>query len=180
MGMINISAAIFLSQGPTRIWTMVILALTLIGVAAIYIFSGDPVYLLKICLIVVLFALIYTASCVLSFVLDEGEVGTEHIYGAICAYILIAMAFATLYFLLELKHPGSFSGIHTTGAAERPWWQFFYFSFTTLATVGYGDIVPVTMRARSFVIIEQLVAIFYVAILISRLTGMYTSSSKPR
>ncbi len=63
---------------------------------------------------------------------------------------------------------------------ERPWWQFFYFSFSTLSPVGYGDIVPATMQGRSFTIIEQLVAVFYVAILISRLTGMYTSSSKPR
>ncbi len=45
--------------------------------------------------------------------------------------------------------------------------------------MGYGDIVPITMRARSFVIIEQLVAVFYVAILIARLTGMYNTGVKP-
>jgi len=90
------------------------------------------------------------------------------------------MSFATLDFILETVVPGSFSGVHTIAVTDRPWWQFFYFSFTTLSTVGYGDIVAVTMRARSFVVIEQLVAVFYVAILIARLTGMYNTGTKRR
>src|SRR5271170_2931824 len=89
------------------------------------------------------------------------------------------MAFATLDFMLESLAPGSFSDVHVKSMGDRGWWQFFYFSFTTLSTVGYGDIVPLTMRARSFVIIEQLVAVFYVAILIARLTGMYNTGPKP-
>jgi hypothetical protein len=162
------------------LWAMGTLALALLFTGGYYIFDGDPSSLLVVILFILLVSLVYTSTCVLSFVLDEGAVGIEHIYGAICAYILIAMAFATLYFLLELRHPGSFTGVRLGVPGERPWWQFFYFSCTTFSTVGYGDIVPATMRARSFTIIQQLVAVFYVAILISRLTGMYTSTSKPR
>ena len=180
LGLLTLFAAIFVSQGTSRLWAIGLLSVALLSTGGYYIMDGDPASLLIVVLGILLATLVYTATCVLTFVLDEGEVGIEHIYGAICAYILIAMAFGTLYFMLELHHPASFTGIHTEVAGERPWWQFFYFSFTTLSTVGYGDIVPATMRARSFTIIEQLVAIFYVAILISRLTGMYTSSSKSR
>lgn len=180
LGAINIIAAILVSQGASRLWAMGILVLALLVTGGYYIFERDPSSILVGILAILLVTLVYTASCVLSFVLDEGAVGIEHIYGAICAYILIAMAFGTLYFMLELMQPNSFTGVHLGTAGERPWWQFFYFSFTTFSTVGYGDIVPASMRARSFTIIQQLVAVFYVAILISRLTGMYTATSKAR
>jgi len=179
LGAIIFFATFYVSKGMTQIWVMVSLVLVLTVTGGFYIFDGDPAVLLRTILYILLATLLYTAASVLSFVLDEGAVGIEHIFGAICAYILIAMSFGTLDFILELTQPGSFSGVHMEPhAGERPWGQFLYFSFTTLSTVGFGDIYPNTARARSFVILEQLVAVFYVAILISRLTGMYTPTSK--
>lgn len=176
MGLIIFFAAVFVSQGLARIWVMGLLAGAIVVTAAIYMMDGDPKSLLLVILPILLVTLGYTAVSVLSFVLDEGQVNIEHIFGAICAYILIAMAFGTLYYILEILHPGSFSGVRLGASGDHPWWQFVFFSFTTLSTVGYGDILAVTMQARAFAMVEQLVAIFYVAILISRLTGMYTSS----
>jgi hypothetical protein len=48
-----------------------------------------------------------------------------------------------------------------------------YFSFATLTTVGYGDFTPVTDQARSLVMLEQLGGVFFVAVLIARLAGIY-------
>ena len=48
---------------------------------------------------------------------------------------------------------------------------------TTLTTTGYGDIAPVSFHARSLANAEQLVGVFYIALLIARLTGLYQSSS---
>lgn len=48
-----------------------------------------------------------------------------------------------------------------------------YFSFTTLTTVGYGDLTPATRRAEWLVILEQVSGVFYVAVLIARLAGLY-------
>ncbi len=176
MSLLIFCGATYVSQGPSRTWVASILALVLGVVSTLYLVLDDPTYLRLIILIVLLFTLAYTAVNVLSFVLESGVVTIEHIFGAICAYVLITMAFATLYFILESLQPGSFSGVRLVAIEDRPWWQFFYFSCSTLSTVGFGDIVPVTLRARSFVVIEQLVAVFYVAILISRLTGMYTTT----
>ncbi len=179
LGVIIFFSIFYVSQGTARIWAMVGLVGSLTVTGGLYILDGDPQFLLKVILSLLLLTLLFTATSVLNFVLDEGAVGIEHIFGAICAYILIAMAFGTLDFILELSQPGAFSGVHMEPhAGERPWGQFLYFSFTTLSTVGYGDIVPVTPRARSFAILEQLVAVFYVAILISRLTGMYTPTNR--
>lgn len=117
--------------------------------------------------------LMYVTFTILIFVLDTGTVTVDHIYGAICAYVLIAMIFAGLYGTLELTYPGSFAGVKAGMVGDRPWYQFLYFSFTTLSTVGYGDISPVSSPARSFCICQQLVGTFYVAILIARLAGLY-------
>jgi hypothetical protein len=119
---------------------------------------------------VFLATIVYIIGCILLFVLDTGKIGTEHIYGAVCAYILIAMSYAAVYSMVEVVTPGSFQGLRKE---ERTWAQFLYYSFTTLSTVGYGDISAVTMRARSFSILEQITGTFYVAILIARLAGLY-------
>jgi voltage-gated potassium channel Kch len=50
-----------------------------------------------------------------------------------------------------------------------------YFSYITLTTVGYGDIVPVSSVARMLAIVEAMFGMFYVALLISRLVSLYTS-----
>ena len=52
-----------------------------------------------------------------------------------------------------------------------------YFSLTTLATIGYGDITPVTLQARSAAVAEGITGQFYLAILVARLAGLYMSRS---
>ena len=180
MGLVIFFSASYVTHGIQRLWIIALLGLILVVAIALNIYLDDSTLSKLVMFAVMLVILIQTAVNILSFVLGAGNIGPEHIYGAICAYVLIAMSFATLDFILETVVPGSFSGDHTIAVTDRPWWQFFYFSFTTLSTVGYGDIVAVTMRARSFVVIEQLVAVFYVAILIARLTGMYNTGTKRR
>lgn len=179
LAVVVVFAASYVSHGLRRLWILAFLVSLLLVTVGLDMFLHDSIVSRTILFLVLLVILARTSISVLTFVLEEGKVGAEHIYGAICAYVLIAMAFATLDFLLESLLPGSFSGVQVKMVTDRGWWQFFYFSFTTLSTVGYGDIVPLTMRARSFVVIEQLVAVFYVAILIARLTGMYSSGTKP-
>ena len=66
--------------------------------------------------------------------------------------------------------PGSFSG--TGEAVDRTWFELLYLSFTTLTSVGLSDIVPVLAHARSFVMIEQMVGVLYIAMVITRLVGL--------
>ena len=177
LGLVIFFAASYVSQGLQKLWVLALLALILIITVALNIFLKDSTVSRLLLFSVMLVILVQTSVNVLSFVLETGQVGPEHIYGAVCAYVLISMAFASIYYILETVAPGSFSGVHALTMTDRAWWQFFYFSFSTQSTVGYGDIVALTMRARSFVMIQQLVAVFYVAILIARLTGMCNTGS---
>jgi Na+/citrate or Na+/malate symporter len=51
--------------------------------------------------------------------------------------------------------------------------ELIYFSFTTLATVGFGDITPALVHSRYLTVLEMVTGVMYVAILIARLTGVY-------
>jgi len=79
-----------------------------------------------------------------------------------------------IYVLIERLHPGSFfiNPAYRTGTPIDGS-DFLYYSYTTLTTLGYGDIVPVTSQARSVSIVEAIIGVMYLAIIISRLVGLY-------
>ncbi len=89
----------------------------------------------------------------------------------------MALTWALLYGVLERANPGSFRFPQGTTHPGRE--LFTYFSFATITTVGYGDIVPLTPVARGFANLEGVVGQLYLVILVSWLVGMYVST-KPR
>jgi hypothetical protein len=109
------------------------------------------------------------ALVILGQVFRDGPVSHHRIQGAIAVYLLLGMAWAAVYELIDLLVPGSFTGTFGTGqVAEQSW---LYFSYATLTTVGYGDIVPVHPIARSMAVSEAMMGQFYVAILVARLVS---------
>lgn len=104
----------------------------------------------------------------LRYLLVKGPVTADKLHGALAGFIMLAFLWAFLYTLLEDIFPHSFN-ISNDG-------QFVlltFICFTTITSVGFGDIVPITHQARSLVIIEQLTGVFFVAVLIARLAGLY-------
>jgi len=102
-------------------------------------------------------------------------VTTDKLYGAVCAYVLIGLVWAGLYSAVHLLHEPSFA-VSTYGAApphELRFPDLVYFSFVTLTTLGYGDIAPLTPQAKILAIIEAIAGVFYLAILVARLVGLY-------
>jgi hypothetical protein len=122
-----------------------------------------------------------TATIILLFILRSPRVHEDIIYGAISVYLLIGGAWSSIYSLLETAHPGSFSVVaaQSVGKAMN-WADFLYFSFATLTTLGYGDIVPVTSQARSLAVVEAVIGVMYLAVIISRLVGLFIAHSTQR
>ena len=104
----------------------------------------------------------------------ENEVTIDLIMAAACAYILLGLVWAHAYFLVEIFHPNSFKGSEIVGDDI---WNFIYYSFVTLTTVGYGDILAITKSARALSILEAITGQLYLAVMISRLVGLYASQS---
>ena len=110
----------------------------------------------------------FTALIVLSRVLTTRRIATDTIYGAVSVYLLMGLTWATAYDLVEGITPGSFSA----GPGEvLTFPAFIYYSFVTLATLGYGDITPITDQARSLAVLETVSGTLYIAVLIARLVA---------
>ena len=104
----------------------------------------------------------------------ENEVTTDLIMAAASAYILLGLVWAYAYFFVEIFHPHSFKASENMGDEI---WNFYYFSFVTLTTMGYGDILAITKPAQALAILEALTGQLYLAIMISRLVGLHASQS---
>ncbi|MDH3604713.1 MAG: ion channel [Candidatus Tectomicrobia bacterium] len=119
-----------------------------------------------------------TTLIVFSRVLTATEVTSDTLYGAVCVYMLMALTWAGLYMLIEWFHPASFYASTASSPDQAlDWSDLFYFSYTTLTTLGYGDITPVTSAARSMATLEAACGVLYTAILVARLVGMHQPTS---
>ena len=110
----------------------------------------------------------------LRYVLDRRPITTDKVFGAVAAYILIALSFASLFGLLQVFEPHAFHATHGHGPEGRlNWSDLMYFSFTVLTSTGFGEITPATPFARALIVIEQVLGVMYVAFLVARLANMY-------
>lgn len=104
-------------------------------------------------------------------VFGPGRINYHRIIGAILLYLLIAMAFASLYLLIGLRVPNAFANL-TFEDSPALTSALIYFSCVTLTTVGYGDITPIYPLARSLANLEAIIGQLYPAILIGRLVTL--------
>ena len=116
-----------------------------------------------------LLALLLLLAVVLFQTLRGGPITVHRIQGGVAAYLLIGVAWAHAYSLVALLRPGAFSGAASAADGAR---AFLYFSFVTLTTVGYGDVLPVHPAARSLAMLEAVTGPLYLAILLARLVSL--------
>jgi hypothetical protein len=112
---------------------------------------------------------------ILEDVLRRGQISADKICGAICVYLLIGFAWAFGYGIIELINPGSFSGLAEIDTNNRVGriMQLRYFSFATLTTLGFGDILPRSPAARMLATLEAVIGQIYLTVLIARLVGLH-------
>ncbi|WP_245332642.1 potassium channel family protein [Bradyrhizobium erythrophlei] len=104
-------------------------------------------------------------------VFRRGRVTYHRIIGAILLYLLIAVAFATLFLFVGLSNQDAIKGI-TFDDDQSLASALFYMSFVTLTSTGYGDIVPVHPLVRSLCNIESVIGQLYPATLLARLVSL--------
>ncbi len=126
----------------------------------------------------------FTATTILGAILSSEDVTRDTIFGSICVYLLFGVIWALLYSITEVVLPGSFaigpfSNLHygepfiPKGFTPVDFSHFVYYSFVTLTTLGYGDIVAVTNPARTLSMLEAIVGQLYLVVLVTRLVGMH-------
>ena len=123
-----------------------------------------------------LFAFLLVAVWCAAIQVFEGTAITRNrLLGSICLYLLLGVAWAIAYTVIEMLCPGSFQGFKPQmGQGWDSDWL--YFSFVTMSTVGYGDISPITPIARMLAYLQAVFGLFYIAILVAGLVGTYVSN----
>lgn len=112
---------------------------------------------------------LFAAAAALRFAMGAISVDVEHLYAALSAYLLAGIFFGIFYWVLEQIRPGTFAA-----AADFSRMSAIYFSFVTLATLGYGDIVPRTDVARGLAIVEGVGGQLFLAVMVARLVSLYS------
>lgn len=149
------------------------LALALLSVtfSAIDIFYNSIVIELCIKAVVLLFS-VTSAVIAAKHVFGGTKVDRNLLFGAMCVYLLMGLIWAILYGLIFQFLPGSFNGIEGVDG-KAPMDTLLYYSFVTLASLGYGDITPIAPLARTLAYLEVIGGQLYIAIMLAGLVGLF-------
>jgi voltage-gated potassium channel len=183
---VTISSAGF---SPRRLW--ILLAVWLIGTlldgSSLWLGTPSSVHILSAASQLAKGLLL--AICVvmiLRYVLKSNVITVDTIFGALVAYLLIAFTFSSLYEAVAVIEPASFNmpARAESGGGLAPTFDLGYFSFVTIATLGYGDIVPSLPVTQMLAILEAVTGQFYMAVvvawLVSALAGRRLKSESNR
>jgi len=119
---------------------------------------------------------IFIVTVIFRRVFSHDRPNAETVFGALCIYLLVGFGFTSLYGLIASFQPHAFyldpaTSLHTV--PDR--FDFIYYSFGTITSLGAPGITPVSGEARSLSVIEAIVGVLYLAVLISRLMAAYRS-----
>jgi hypothetical protein len=116
--------------------------------------------------------LAFLMRMVLQHIFKEGPVNFYRIQGSVVVFIIIGIVWAFLYTSLELVWPDAFTSTIPGHSVSNSFPEFLYFSFVTLTTLGFGDMVPIYPVAKSMVMFEGMIGLLYPVIMIARLVSL--------
>jgi hypothetical protein len=151
-----------------------LVALATASALALLVFGGD--FFKAVVLILAGLLTLATILTVALGIVDQGEANVKAVTGAVCVYVLIGLLFVFLYGVIATVSSSDFFAQGTDGTRSLR----LYFSFVTLATLGYGDYTPAHELGRTLAIVEalfgQLYLVTVIALLVSRMRGRDATS----
>jgi Ion channel len=141
-------------------------------------YAHDPIYFVVVTTLTIVF-FAYMATLILMQVARATRITPDALSAALCVYLLIGITWSGIYSLIYLFDPGSFampplrhSEYQGIAPIRAQIFRLIYFSFTTLTTLGYGDITPAAPAARGLAVLEAILGQFYVAVVVARLVSL--------
>jgi Ion channel len=171
------AVAMYTVLGDRRITAV---ALTL-GIPPVAIYAANSLgYVPRLHLLAMIMGSLYLMFMTGIFVYEvllHPAVTSDTLYGAIAAFLLVGFTCGLIFAAIQLVSPGSFRDTVEPAREIRPP-ELVFFSFTTLTTVGYGDIVPRHGFAKSIAILESLMGVLYPAVFVGRLIGLHSAARR--
>ena len=156
---------------PALTWVAVLLGLPIILLTILEVADplNDQVILWSSILHAVFY--FYTTVALLRYLFVDRFVTSDELWATGATFTVVAWAFAYTFMAVQVIWPGSFTATIAPDA-PRTWFEMLFLSFTNLTSVGLSDITPILPHARSWVMIEQVAGLMYVALVISRVVGL--------
>jgi hypothetical protein len=161
---------------PVVIRTAAVLAAGCVVLAAVSALSDVDAFLGAASLIQMLLLTVATLA-VLRAVVTEPEVGFRTILGAISVYMIFGVLFTSLYVAIDRLQAGPFFNTSGTTSGSQTG-DFIFFSFTTLTTTGYGNLVPAEQPGKMFAGLEMLLGQIFLVTLIAGLVSLWRPASR--
>ncbi|HUM02292.1 MAG TPA: ion channel [Thermoanaerobaculia bacterium] len=122
---------------------------------------------------------LFVSARLFRFVLTARTVDSEVLCAAVATYLMLGLGLTLSYILVALADPHAFAWTVSPATGQAmDGFTAMYYSLTTQATLGPGDIVPVSPTARLLTMTQAIGGMFYVTILIARLVGVYSSQNR--
>lgn len=120
---------------------------------------------------------VFVVVVIFRHVFANEQADSETVFGALCIYLLVGFTFASIYGMVAILQPNAFyldphSNLHTV--PNR--FDFIYYSYGTMTSLGAPGITPVSPQARSLTVLEAILGVLYLAVLVARLIGAYRPS----
>jgi hypothetical protein len=126
----------------------------------------------------------YAIVAMLRLILSSPRITTNVVFASLCIYLLLGVMWALGYSMIEAFDPGAFwsslpaeQTLPLMLAGKGKSSPVLYFSYATLTSLGYGDIVPVSPIARTLATLEAITGQLYLAVLVARLVGLHVAGS---
>lgn len=167
--------------------TLIVLGIGWLVTGIIYAFNQTASWALITGYVVIAAFQITVTYVLLRYIFAARTVTRDVLYAACAVYLLLGAIFVPTYGLIEsatfFQSGGLNGGSHAfdDGVIQPgqvlPWQTLIYYSYSTLTTLGYGDILPVSPWARAAATLEALVGVLYITVIMARLVGLYASRS---
>ena len=121
---------------------------------------------------------LFIIGTMIEHILTTDDVTTDTLYEAVCVFLLLGLLWASIYNYLEYISPGiifiknNSDLVHSLTANE-----IIYYSYTTLTTLGYGDITSLAPVGRMVSVLEAIIGQLFLAFLVARLVAIYTAKA---
>ena len=164
--------SVFMHKQNTKLFKITVVSLMLILINILVYDVNQSVYQYFLKLLIIGITIIELFKEIIRTKIIDAHI----ISGAISIYILIGVFWYLLYMFLIFIDPDSFLfNHHHTNKLSI---DMLYFSFTTLTTLGYGDITPVSYTAKMWAMTEAMMGVLFLAVMISRLVSHFDSNKK--
>ncbi|MDX1414292.1 MAG: potassium channel family protein [Candidatus Promineifilaceae bacterium] len=177
------AAGIYLVSSNRRVmWLLAAATVGWLIVGPIYAFRPDLLWANFIGYLLIIFFQLALTMILIRFIFRARVVNRDVLLAAITVYLLLGAIFVPVYGIIETltwfpeQTTHAFvDGLNNYENVPFPWQNFVYYSYATLTTLGYGDILPSTFWARSIATFEAVVGVLYTAVIVARLIGLYAA-----